>query len=246
MVVDDRTGSGDLMPLLRRRGCDAALGRMEYGDIAFVGNGPEGCPMSVGIEVKKVADALKCITDGRFAGHQLPGLVNGYNYPYLLIEGRYRPDMHSGLLQISGNKGYWHDAVIGNRKFMYRDFVNWLTTIDLRAGCRVLRCYDRHETAEVIANLYHWWTDKEFDEHRSHLAFNESANDGRPRLVTPSLVRRVAKELPGVGWEKSAHVAARFTSVLDLAVAGEEEWRDIPGIGKTMAGRITAAIGGTK
>jgi hypothetical protein len=46
-------------------------------------------------------------------------------------------------------------------------------------------------------------------------------------LVKPPLVRRVAAELPQIGLTRSADVARRFKTVLEMAKAGEKEWRDL-------------------
>jgi ERCC4-type nuclease len=60
--------------------------------------------------------------------------------------------------------------------------------------------------------------------------------------LKPSLVRRVATQLEGIGWEKSAAVAAKFSSVLDMIVATEAEWQTIPGIGKGLAARAVRQL----
>lgn len=242
-TVDSRTGSGDLVPLLKRRGVDVEIGRLEYGDVSIIGNGPEGCPVAIGVEVKQISDVLKCITDGRFAGHQLPGLIQTYQFRYLLIEGRYRPDVHSGILQWMTHKGLWANAAIGNRAFMYKELDHWLMTMEMRGGMRIVRAYDRHEAVCWLADLYHWWCSKEFEEHKSHLSLNESGAIDQNVLVRPSLVRRMAKELPGVGLDRSAAVAKEFHTPLDMILADESEWRDIEGIGKVTARKIMEALG---
>jgi excinuclease UvrABC nuclease subunit len=50
--------------------------------------------------------------------------------------------------------------------------------------------------------------------------------------------------LPGVGVERSGAVAAHFPSVKAMVDARAEEWMMVPGIGKTLAARITTALGG--
>jgi excinuclease UvrABC nuclease subunit len=49
--------------------------------------------------------------------------------------------------------------------------------------------------------------------------------------------------LPGIGIEKSAAVAAHFETVRALIEASPEQWQEIPGIGKTLAKKITEALG---
>lgn len=245
MIVDDRTGSGDLLPLLRARGLPAELGRLPYGDISFTGNGPEGCPIGIGVEVKTIHDVLSCITNGRFAGHQLPGLKSSYAFSWLLVEGRYRADRNTGVLQYYSHRGDWRQATVGNRAFMFKDLSYWLLTMEMRGGIKVAYSSDRQGTAQTVADMFHWWNDKEWEEHRSHLAFDESTS-GSPLLIEPGLVRRVAKELPGIGWDKSGKVAAKFQSVIDLCDATVEQWQDIPGIGYVLSRRVYWAIRGEK
>ena len=59
---------------------------------------------------------------------------------------------------------------------------------------------------------------------------------------SPNLVRRVAAQLEGIGWEKSAAVATRFATVLDMVVATEKEWQAVPGVGKTLAARAVQQL----
>jgi ERCC4-type nuclease len=245
ITVDDRAGSIDLAPPLRARGLPVQVSRLEYGDVRFVGNGPDGVPYLVGIEHKQLSDILKCITDGRFAGHQLPGLVESYNVIYLYIEGVYRNDQRTGILQVPGRNGVWRSASVGTRQFTFRELDNYLNTIELKGGVHVVRTYNQAETADKISNVYKWWTAKEWEEHRAHLAFDEAAETcRRAALVRPNLVRRIASELPGIGWEKSIAVARAFATPIDLVAADVEEWEAIPGIGRTMAKRIVEALRG--
>ena len=54
-------------------------------------------------------------------------------------------------------------------------------------------------------------------------------------LIKPSLKRRWANELTGIGWEKSQKVASHFKSALELANASKEDWIKIEGIGTKIA-----------
>lgn len=242
MTVDDRTGSEDLLPLLRKRGVPAELGRLEFGDISFIGNGPDEMPIAVGIEVKKVSDVLKCITDGRFAGHQLPGMIQCYQYAWLLMEGGIRPDMITGLLQSDGGKGYWHNASVGGRTFMYRDLDHWLMTMEIRGGIRIVKTKNRYETAQWLADLYHWWTDKEWEQHRSHLAPNDSGQPDTRMFIRPTVTRRIAAQLAGIGWDKAGKLAATFGTPADLLLATEADLQRVDGIGPKLAKSIVTEI----
>ncbi len=99
ILVDSRIGSKDLIKPL---GSISKLAVLEFADAMFVGGGEGNKPVFVGIEIKKIKDALSCIMSGRFAGHQLVGLVKEYDVRYLIIEGWYRAD----------RKGCWKSPVV--------------------------------------------------------------------------------------------------------------------------------------
>ena len=238
ILVDDRVGSRDIAGYLRTWGVPHELTRLDYGDAAFEGNGPDG-PLYVGVEIKAVRDALNCMTDGRFAGHQLPGLVRAYDRAWLVVEGFWYPRFADGVL-LSGKPGRREPVALGRRQFMYRDLANWITSMEVSAGIRGFRTSDRIETARFIACLASWWG-KDWSDHHAHLAFDRSGPDVA-LLVKPGIVRRVAAELPGVGWKKSGSVSARFKSVQELVAASQEDWAEIPGIGDVMAQRIYESL----
>jgi len=121
LLVDSRVGSKDLAKPL-----SAKLAVLEFADAMFVGGGLGDKPIFIGIEVKTVKDALSCVVSGRFAGHQLPGLVKGYDVVYLIVEGRWRADKE-GLLEVPYGKR-WRAVNLGRRYFMWRDFALWLTS----------------------------------------------------------------------------------------------------------------------
>ena len=242
LYLDNRVGSGDLTTYFSVWKIPHQLCRLEYADVAFTGHGPNGMDMAIGIEIKKVRDVLNCISDGRFAGHQLPGLVESYARTWLVIEGAYTVDYSTGLL-VHRRGRHLQPVVCGTRQFMYRDLSNWITTIETKTPVRVRRTGSRVETAAFCRDLHSWWTNKTWDEHRAHLAFDEPLPD-RGLLHRPNLVRRVGKELAGVGWTKSGAVARRFRSVEEMVYAEEKEWAEVEGIGKTLAHRIYEALRG--
>lgn len=237
VLVDPRVGSGDLVPALKALGCPVDSQPLDFADCAFVGNGKDG-PVAVGIELKKLSDILACVSTGRFSGHQLPGLVQTYTEIYLVIEGHYRPNPQDGVLEERWGKD-WKPVNLGNRQWMYRDFENFLTTIEVRGGVRLRRVRDRQETARVVAGLYKWWTE-DFDQHTSHIAINRSRDTAL--LVKPSLRFQIASVLPGLGMMKAGMAAGHFPSTMQMINAGVKEWVSLPGIGKTIAERIVREV----
>lgn len=205
-----------------------------------MGKGPEGRPIPVGVEIKTLSEALDNIVTGRFAGHQLPGIIQDFEVSYFIVYGELRQDAH-GIICVP-RKGGIKRLKLGGRYYMWRDFQQWLITMELRGDQHVRFMATKRDVGNFILALYKWWTGKKWEEHRAHLALDTS---GRSSLVSEvSLARRVAKELPRVGWGKSAAVEGRFPTVKAMVGAKEEEWKEIDGVGKLMAGRIYRALRG--
>lgn len=238
ILLDDRAGSKDFKPLLPK---DTQLTRLQYGDVAFVGNGPDNKPYMVGVELKQVSDALNSMTTGRFAGHQLIGMLEEYDISYLLVFGAYRACPKSGILQFPRKRG-WSDARIGRRRFMWRDFETWLITLETKTALKVRKARDKREAAHLIKTLHSWWTSKDYEKHRSHLALHEARES--VSLVKPSLLRKVSACLPGIGWDRSRSVEKHFGSVFEMVVADEKEWLKVDGIGKGIAKKVVKEMGG--
>jgi len=233
ILIDDRTGSIDLAGYIRHWKVPCEVTRLQFGDAAFAGNGPEG-DTYVGIEIKAVHDALSCIGDGRFAGVQLPGLLGSYDRVWLVVEGQWYPNFSDGILRIESVRSHrTKELSFGARRFMYRELDHWLTTMEVRAGIRVRRTRDRRETARVIVDLFTWFS-KPWADHRSHLALHEDLPD-KAIFIKPSIIRKVASQLPGIGWGKSQQVEAKFRTVERMVSATPAEWSTIPGIGDKLA-----------
>jgi len=249
ITIDPRAGSAQLAPLLKQRGYPVELGRMEYGDASFMGVGPDGSPISVSAEVKSLDDLTKCLTDGRFSGHQLPGLVMSYDQVWLLLVGVWRARSDGSLeyqQQRGSGTGYWRVLEIGRRRFMWRDLEAFLLTLQLKGGIRVMRVDDYPMAAMFLGTLYAWWA-KGWSEHESHLQIHDSMRGelfDRALLTRPSLTRCIAAQLPSVGKTKSAAVAARFKSIKDMCEATEKDWESIEGIGKGIAHKVYTALRG--
>lgn len=235
VLVDDRAGSRDLEPLLRDLKVPCQLTRLEYGDVAWEGKGKYG-PVQVGIEYKRLRDALNCMTGGRFTGHQLPGMVERYPYPYLLLEGIWRSNPRDGILE-EAIVGGWRAASMGSRRMvMGRDFDNWLYSLSTLTPLRIRTTDTLNQTVMTIRNMYQWWQ-KPWDEHASlHVVYSPAPPTAL--VLKPGLTRRVAAQFNHLGWERSGAVAERFRSPLDFALALPGELMEIPGIGRGIAESI--------
>lgn len=224
----------ELAPLLLKANMPVKVETLKFGDFAFAGNGPKGLAM-VGVERKCLKDMLNCIGDHRWSGHQLPGLIEHYEFRYLIVEGFWRPRAEDGLMETLVGRE-WKPLELGRRTFMYRDLDKFLNSVEMMTPVRVRRTNHPQETVTALKNLYSSWVDKEFSEHKSHFGFYVPPMTGPVSFEPPSLIRRVAKEFDGIGWERSRGVELRFGSVLEMCQASMEEWELVRIPGKRGSG----------
>lgn len=235
--VDGRIGSLHYLELLRARGLPAEVAVLPFGDISFLGAGPQGRPVTVGIEVKTVGDLLRCIADGRFAGGQLTGMQACYEQPWLLVEGPYRPAAN-GDLEVPTGRGTWGSVAWGRRVWLYRQVEQWLLTMRIRGGMQVVRCYQPTETVAFLHSLYSWWT-QGLESHVSHCAFNDSGVFVDPiSRLRITHVAEIARTFEGIGDEKALVIGERFLTPEAFFNATEAELQEVAGVGKKLASDI--------
>lgn len=243
--VDNRAGSEKLFPLLKGLGVEVELTRLSFGDVAWLGHGQDGLPVNVGVECKSLDDILACIIGGRYAGHQLPGMLKCYDHLYLLIEGEWRCRAADGVLeqrkQGRGGGWYWAESGGGQRQWMWRDVESWLMSIAILASVRIVKANTYEDVARWLKVAYGWY---QKEDHKSVgvLYGGKKLFVDKALLIKPSLVRMVAKELPGIRDIRSEAVAARFSSVESMVNASEQEWASIDGIGRGIAKTVYKAI----
>jgi ERCC4-type nuclease len=246
LCVDNRAGSSKLIPLLKGLGCEVESGIYPYGDVNFLGYGANGDPVSVGVEVKSIEDVIACIQSGRFAGHQLPGLLQCYDHIWLLVVDDYRPRQRDGVLEYRkegrGGGMYWSESCGRQRTVLWRDVESWLMTIQIMGGIRVHQEPDYMHAALWLKNTANWFAR---DEHKSHKVIygTKEIFPDHALLLKPTLERRVAAQLPGIGEKRSADVARVFPTLEDMVKASPKDWATkVEGIGKGIAQKVYTAI----
>lgn len=240
ILLDPRIGSGELLPLFRPYGIHAVLEPLPAADIAFCGHGPDGS-VFVGIERKKIGDLLSCMTSGRLAAGQLPEMQALYGVSYLFVEGIWRPDPSTGILQ--EYKGHeWRDVELGRRRMMAADMHGYITSLETFGGMRVRFTPGIDRTVMQACWLYNWWN-KPWDKHGSFKLFQD-LQTGVSSLGEPPLIRRMAKELPRIGWTRSKAVAEAFPNAIEMVNAPVSAWAGIAGIGKSTAGLVWRVLRG--
>lgn len=244
LVVDPRAGSKTLIKPLRKLAVRVTVETLDYGDVAFWGNGPDG-PVQVGIEHKRVEDVLDCIKSGRFASHQLPGLIDNYGVVVLLVQGRFRASADNLLMiekqpAFRGGAKFWaRPHAPRNRPWTYTALSHWLHSIQFQGGIHVAQVEDTAASAMYIRALYSWWTTKEWSEHSTLKVFNES---GAVSMTKPTVAATVAKAVRGIGWDKAHAVGRHFGTPEKLTAACVNDWLKIPGIGRELARRAVRAM----
>jgi ERCC4-type nuclease len=240
LSLDDRAGSGELERYFTPYGIKVNKCRLEYGDLAWEGNGPNGDCMIV-VERKRITDLIQSMESKRLSGHQLPGMAEMYDYCYLIVEGMWRPGKDGELEICNGTWSRGH-----GRPLQYRALDSYLMTLELKAGVIYRRTVTPQETVAMIVGAYRWWREKKWDEHESHRAVYAPANGGRGRRMTfrprkISTAERICMQLPGID-SKAKDVAAHFGSVERMMAASVKEWTGAPGVGKVGAKRIWEAL----
>lgn len=216
-----------------------------FGDVCFEGNGPHGT-MLIGIELKKIHDMLNCIDDARFSAHQRLGMSQMYKVSILNLQGLWRPHDQNDLLMEGkidkDGKLNWFYCRPAGRNVMYSKLRRYLFSVSL-SGVTVTYTRDLMHTVQDIIQWY-WYFQKAWKDHTALLAMQKI---NLPSLTgKPSLVRRWAADLEGVGVKFSDDAARLFKKPITLATSDEMDWLRIPGIGVPTAQSIWREIHGVK
>jgi ERCC4-type nuclease len=237
ILVDGRVGSKDLLPYIHRFAVKGELAQLDFGDACFEGNGPDG-RICIGIERKTMGDMLNCVDDARYAGHQRPGMLAMYQKSVLIIEGVWKPDPDNGYLLECVAQMTWRPFRYRTMNVRYSKLFRYLFGLQM-AGTTVIQTRNMEQTAFNICEMYHWFQ-KKWDDHTSLL---EVQKLNMPSLTgKPSLVRRWASQLDGIGVKHSMEAERIFRTPSELARGDESDWMRIPGVGSGTARSIIKQI----
>ena len=199
LYVDDRAGSSDLVPGLEKLGLPVCMKRLTSGDVMFVGRGEKGAPLAIGIEHKKLPDLVQSLNDGRLVGDQIPKMLGMFDRSHLIIEGDWQRDT-------DGSVSTWKShAKRGKLKGAPSaiDLRKRVLSLELRSGVRVEWAPTRRWSLDFLFALYRMWTDKDLDEHKSHLAVHAPDADSTLKLPMSDFRASLQVLLPGVGFAAS-------------------------------------------
>ena len=98
----------------------------------------------------------------------------------------------------------------------------------------------RTDTLTWIEALYRTWTDKDLDQHESHIAIYQP-----PTFAPVSEFRGFVSRFDGLGLRTSLTVEKHFKGNLRRAMnASREEWMKIEGVGPVLATHIQDVLEG--
>ena len=253
IYIDSRIGSSELADLID----DSLLVRLDYGDIAFEGNGPDG-KVQIGIERKKWGDLIGSFRSGRLVGRigkykgnvnddsldnfsnksQIIGMLDCYHKVYLFCEGIIRENSKTGQIN-EWRHGKWKKvdystSESARNRFSYASVWKHLITLESKFNIALRSSWNPEETARMVEVLYEWWS-KPWETHKSHLQHYSNIQTALLRPDKPSWPVQFAANLPGFGWDRAIKAEKHFKSVPAMICASEKEWREVKGFGKVLA-----------
>jgi ERCC4-type nuclease len=167
-------------------------------------------------------------------------LLSSYASRWLVYYGVARVGT-DGTFEIQ-KRGQWVKYRVGSRNMPF-GYVEGVLFDLVAVGINVRHVRDENEAATWIGCLYRWWQ-KPWAKHKGLHVFDRSRELSLlPGLDDDTHFRAsVAKELPGLGYERAVAAAKHFTSVTAMINATAEEWAKVPGIGKVVAKAIVEAL----
>jgi len=226
---------------------------LPHADILFFGVNDAREPIRIGIERKKLGDMVNSILGGRYLHQVQAAKEMGVDVLVLVVEvERMRPSPEDGLIEVP----VWRSVMVpGSLKpktkqvweplkpsISYSRFDQYLTELDYLAGIIVKRSVDVRETAAIVKAL--WLNFQTPPSKHQSLHSIYTAPSDKVLLRKPGLVQRVAKEIDGIGWERSADVARKFPTVKSMVDADAKDWLEIDGIGKITAQKAVSSLNG--
>src|SRR6185436_7238079 len=207
---------------MKTLGIPVKVETLNSGDIAFTGRGEGGKPISIGVEHKKLNDYLASMK-GRMQGRQLTEMLKDYDRRYVIIEGEFEHDGQGRLLRRAG-RAFWK-PIPGAPPAA--EVLKMLLVMELRGGVYTITTTKQRQSCLWLMSLYRVWTDKDMDDHRSHLALY--APDLDTTLTEEvSVFRRMVGQLPGVGFKRSKAFEDAFDGDMDkLMAASLRELADV-------------------
>ena len=230
ILLDDRGGSKDLFEPLKEIGIETEMTRLAAGDLLFEGRGDGGKSIYIGVEYKKLGELVGSLRTGRLQGHQVPSMQeSGFDYSFILVEGEVLYNKF-GTLQKRIGHGIFAPlpGSMGISELYKRLF-----TFMLMCGMITLFSKNERDTVKVVEALYRTFTDKNLDEHTSHLTIYHP-----PTPEPISKFRKTISTFPDIGFKMSEVIEEQFGTIRRAVNASSAEWQEIDGIGPKTARKV--------
>lgn len=212
---------------------------IKYGDVNFIGKWDNNETVWFLGERKKLSDLIQCINDGRHIRQVQAAREAGFRYIFFILEAKYRKNGQTGLVQeLRGNRYRDHES-----EMAYSRIRSYLYELEWYAGIKVYETKSLDETVRIIRELYDLFQ-RPPESHNSLKKIYHTPLPSSSRLFerVPSLRKRIAHELPEVGFELAGRLEKRFNTTKELINASEDELISIEGIGKKIANRIVEVV----
>jgi len=221
---------------------------IQCGDFNFQGYWQDNQPVWIWGERKKLSDLVNCALDtGRFLRQIQDAHAANFTFFFTIIEALYRCGK-DGLIEIKkGNKWvvyHLNPRDSSSPTVHYDRIEGYLNQINYYCNVRVYHTTNAKETANTVLGIYNMFQLPPED-HNSLKQFATSPDPVAAFLTKPSLIRRVAKEFPGVGWKLSQEFEKGFGCTADLCAVifnqDIERLMELEGVGKKTAEGIIEA-----
>lgn len=216
ILIDDRSGSKELFPSLKKIGLPVELARLPTGDLAFTGRGEKGVAIDIGIEFKTITELVQALRTQRLQGHQLlemRGTPPVFDFCWLLVEGEPLYTAQGMLVRRNGKRS------VKPLGMTITELYKRMTVLHLCGGLNPVFTNTRQDTVKWIEAMYHALTDVDLDQHKSHLAIYTP-----PSLVPPTQFERTISTLPGIGRRVAKAAEKRFGTITVALAASVEQW----------------------
>lgn len=214
---------------LRKALSEAVEAPIAFGDVLIEGVSETGSKIWAVGERKRSVDLLKCISDGRLLKQVRDAYGVGWDRYFLVIESIMRRNQEGNVEYRTGP--HWAATTMPWARFQA-----YLNALHYQMGVYVLWSTSVRNTAETIRGLHTFFSSVD---HQSLKQFHAPT----PSLIyNPTLIRRVANQLPGIGWERSLSVENHWSSVRRMINASAQEWQEIEGIGKGISNQIVEVL----
>ncbi len=208
-----------------------------YGDTCFVGAPIDGIGTLACQERKKLGDMVSCIESGRHIEQVRRAYQAGWTRQTLILQlDQPIRKGTGGFLEVRRGKE-WSPYTVTGKEFHYDKLMAYLQEIYWLAGVQVVTTRSTKESVEAIVYIYRALSIPP-DSHHLLDKYYSAPIPKVSMLGVPSLIERVAKELPGVGWGRSKAIREKFGTVRAMVNGTDAEWLSVDGIGKGILDKI--------